>query len=115
MSFRPRAGHRARHEAHKMNKTEEAFSWILERRRLAGEILEWAFEPEKFRLSDNTFYTPDFRVIMADETVVFYEVKGFMRDDAAVKIKVCAEQHPYPFRLVKMVKGRPEIEKIGRI
>jgi hypothetical protein len=32
-----------------------------------------------------------------------------------VKIKVCAEQHPYPFRLVRKVKGKFEIEKIGRI
>ena len=113
--YYPRASHRAKHEAGKMNKTERAFADILEARRLTGEVLEWAFEPEKFRLADNTFYTPDFRVIFADEMVMFFEVKGHWEDDARVKIKVCAEQHPYPFRAIKMVKGRAVEEKIGRI
>jgi hypothetical protein len=107
--FYPKASHWAKHEPGKMNKTEKAFSEILEKWKLAGEILEWAFEPEKFRLADNTFYTPDFRVIMANETVVFYEVKGsltFIEDDAMVKIKVCAEVNPYPFFLAAPKKKR---------
>ena len=106
---------RATHKPGKMNKTEEAFSRVLDSWKAAGEIVRWDFEPEKFRLADNTFYTPDFRVIMIDMRIIFYEVKGFWRDDARVKIKVAAELHPYPFRTVRMVKGRFEIEKIGSI
>ena len=96
-----------------MNKTEEAFSRVLEGWKATGQILRWDFEPEKLRLADRTFYTPDFRVIDRDSVVAFYEVKGFMRDDAAVKIKVAAEQHPYPFMLVKMVKGVAHLERVG--
>ena len=108
-----RATHRTRQEAGKMNKTEEAFSRVLEGWKATGQILRWDFEPEKLRLADRTFYTPDFRVIDRDSVVAFYEVKGFMRDDAAVKIKVAAEQHPYPFMLVKMVKGVAHLERVG--
>ena len=104
---------KASYKPGKMNKTEEAFSKVLDKWLAAGMITRWDFEPEKFRLADNTFYTPDFRVIMDDMRVIFYEVKGFWRDDARVKIKVCADLHPYPFRSVKMIKGRHEIEKIG--
>lgn len=98
-----------------MNKTERDFSEILEIRRRAGIIDRWDFEPEKFRLADKTFYTPDFRVIMADMTVVYYEVKGFWEDDARVKIKVAAELHPFPFVAVKLKKGTLTIEGLDAL
>jgi hypothetical protein len=88
-----------------MNKTEAEFAALLETFRLAGEFERWDFEPEKLRLADRTFYTPDFRAIKPNGEIVFYEVKGFMRDDAAVKIKVAADIHPYRFILVKKIKG----------
>ena len=89
-----------------MNRTEQAWSKELSLRQTAGEIIRLDFEPEKLRLADNTFYTPDFRVVMADGTIEFHEVKGsnyqgyYCRDDAKVKIKVAAEQHPYKFMIV---------------
>ena len=109
----PKATHRAKHEAGRMNKTESFFAEILEKWRLAGDILRWDYEPEKLRLADRTYYTPDFRVIDREERVIFYEVKGHWEDDARVKIKVAGELHPYPFRAVKRIKGRFEIENIG--
>lgn len=108
MKMRPKATHRPG----TMNKTEELYSRILELQRHNGEILRWDFEPEKLRLADKTFYTPDFRVILADSTIEFHEVKGFFRDDARVKIKVAAELHPYVFRVAKCIKGKWEIETI---
>ena len=87
------------------NKTERAYAQHLEFHRVAGDILRWDFEPEKLRLADLTYYTPDFRVIYPDGTIEFHEVKGFMRDDAMVKIKVAAEQHPYRFVMVRRAKG----------
>jgi hypothetical protein len=95
--------------ADRMNGTERAFSVVLETWRLAGEILRWDFEPEKLRLADNTFYTPDFRVITCEERVVFYEVKGslqYIQDDAMVKIKVAGETHPYKFILAAPKRRR---------
>jgi hypothetical protein len=96
----------------RMNKLEERYSVLLDARKVTGEIHRWDFEPEKFRLADNTFYTPDFRLVLRDYTVEFHEVKGFMRDDAMVKIKVAAELHPYKFVLVRCTKGQWSTEEI---
>lgn len=85
-----------------MNKAEAEYARHLEGRRLRGEISSWAFQPEKLRLADRTFYEPDFRVIAEDGTVEWHEVKGFWEDDARVKIKVAAELHPYRFIAVKI-------------
>jgi len=77
----------------------------LRMRTAAGEVAWFGFEPIKFRLAGKTFYTPDFMVVLTDMTVEFHEVKGFMRDDAAVKLKVVAEHFPFVFRLVTKAKG----------
>lgn len=98
-----------------MNKTEQAYADHLEARRLAGEILWWAYEPWKFRLADRTFITPDFGVMLQDGTLEIHETKGHMRDDAAVKLKVGAEQHwMFRWRLVKKVNGGWDIREIWR-
>lgn len=79
-----------------MNQTEQLYANRLEVMKRAGEIIDYKFESQKLRLADNTFYTPDFFVLAADMTVQFHEVKGgFIMDDAAVKIKVAAEQFPF--------------------
>lgn len=85
-----------------MNKTEAAYSAQLNHRLIAGEILWFKFEGLKLRLADNTFYSPDFFVMLADGSLEAHEVKGFMQDDAAVKIKVAAELYPFRFYLVKV-------------
>lgn len=89
-----------------MNKTEEAYAERLEILRRGNVIADWAFQPEKLRLADRTFYTPDFRVINVDATIEFHEVKGFWEDDARVKIKVAAAQHPYRFVAVTVRSKR---------
>jgi hypothetical protein len=80
-----------------MNKLEAAYGAHLEAAFRAGAIAAFAFEPEKLRLADKTFFTPDFRVVTSDGFIEFHEVKGFWEDDARVKIKVAAEMHPYRF------------------
>lgn len=80
-----------------MNQTEKAYAVLLELRRVAGDIAQYDFQPEKLRLAKSTFYDPDFRVVLPDGTIEFHEVKGHWEDDARVKIKVAAELHPYRF------------------
>ena len=70
----------------------------LEQRKRAGEIVWYRFEGIKLRLADNTFYTPDFAVMLATGEMELHEVKGFWTDDARVKTKVAADQ--YPFRII---------------
>jgi len=84
-----------------MNKTEQAYANHLESQKAAGIILWWKFEGLKFRLADNTFYTPDFAVMLPDGMIEIREVKGFWTDDARVKIKIAAEMYPFDFIAVK--------------
>lgn len=88
-----------------MNKTEAAYAAHLDARRQIGEVLWYRFEGMKFRLADNTFYTPDFAVMVAGGAIELHECKGFMEEDANVKIKVAASQYPFVFRLVRKAKG----------
>ena len=84
-----------------MNKTEAAYAQALQTRKHAGEIAWYRFEGIKFRLADNTFYTPDFAVMLADGAMECHEVKGFWQDDARAKIKIAADQYPFRFVAVK--------------
>ena len=80
-----------------MNKTEAAYDKALSDRKHAGEIVWYRFEGIKLRLADNTFYTPDFAVMLADGAMECHEVKGFWQDDARAKIKIAADQYPFRF------------------
>ncbi|WP_241065491.1 DUF1064 domain-containing protein [Achromobacter insuavis] len=84
------------------NKTEQAYADLLTARLHAGTVAWFEFEGLKFRLADNTFYTPDFTVMLPDGEIELHEVKGFWTDDARVKIKVAAAK--YPFRFVAVQK-----------
>lgn len=95
----------------KQNKLEAAYDQHLALRKAAGEVLWYAFEAVKLRLADNTFYTPDFAVMLADGSLEIHETKGFWQDDARVKIKVAAEHFPFRFFGVKRVKGAWEFEE----
>lgn len=91
-----------------MNKTEEAYRDRLELLRTAGEVAWFKFEGMKLRLADNTFYTPDFAVMLASGEMECHEVKGFWQDDARAKIKIAADIYPFRFIAVK-----PEAKKRG--
>lgn len=85
-----------------MNKTEQAYANYLFQLQAAGEILWHIFEGMKFRLANNTFYTPDFAVMTPDGQIEIHEVKGFWQDDARVKIKVAASMYPFKFIAIKV-------------
>jgi hypothetical protein len=100
-----------------MNTTEARYANHLEKLRLAGVILDWDFEAFKLRLAHGTFYTPDFLVIRSDPPIrQFHEVKGFLRDDAAVKVKVAAQLYPrFHFVIVRQAKGgRWSFQEVSR-
>jgi hypothetical protein len=94
------------------NATERLYQeTVLRTRKAAGEILCFRFEAHTLKLAQDTRYTPDFEVILADGTIEFHEIKaawlnkstgkyaGHYEDDAKVKIKVAAELFPeYLFR-----------------
>lgn len=95
-----------------MNRTEAEYAKRLEALKAAGQISWYGWEAVKLRLADRTWYTPDFMIMHYDGTLSFAEVKGFMRDDAAVKIKVAAELYPWRFVIVRKTKGGWEFQEV---
>jgi hypothetical protein len=85
-----------------LNKLEAGFLELLRR----GPFLSIEAQSIKLRLGGRTWYTPDF---VATEDVSgkiwAFEVKGFMRDDAAVKLKVAASMYPW-MTWVLVTKGQ---------
>jgi hypothetical protein len=103
-----KAPSRIRQNSAGLNKTEQAFFDYLKAREDPG-VSRTVLPPQSItlRIANGCRYTPDFVVAYHHSTdipsvdLVAYEVKGFMRDDAAVKIKVAATAFPWiTFRLV---------------
>jgi len=88
-----------------MNKTESQYSYELDYLKRAGVIEEYWFERVKLKLAYKTFYTPDFLIRYTDGRLVFVEIKGWLRDDAAVKYKLAREMFPWAeFVMLRRVK-----------
>jgi hypothetical protein len=99
--------------ADRMNKTERAFhDQHLKLLVAAGDAIAVGFQRLKLRLADRTWYTPDFDLVLPTREIEIYEVKGFMRDDAAVKLKVAAEIYPFQFYVVRRSQRSWSIVKI---
>lgn len=86
-----------------MNKGEAAYAAHLEIQKRAGHIVDFWFEGMTLKLADDCRFTADFLVVNADAEVELHEVKPaskgkfFAREDAKIKLKVCASC--YPFRV----------------
>lgn len=100
-----------------MNKLERAFWERFERHDAGQNLLRTYREPFTLRLAGRTTYKPDFvstLTTLHGSTTTCWEVKGFMRDDAAVKIKVAAELYPWMhFVLVTRVKQKWECRYVA--
>ncbi len=111
-----RAKQMIRQNSAALNKTEQAFKDYLTPRHFP--ILCQAVT---LKIGNGVRYTPDF-FCPKDATngheaavteCVAYEVKGFMRDDAAVKLKVAASLYPWiKFHLVSRKKGEWIVQEI---
>lgn len=90
----------------RMNKGEQAYAAVLDERQRQGHVVAWWFEFVTLRLADNTHYRPDFLVMLADGALELHEVKGRKGDtfhateDGWLKVKITAEQSPFPIRVV---------------
>ncbi len=78
-----------------MNKTEALFWARLKSLRDIHAIRDFWFEPLKLRLAGNTSYRIDFLVWRNDGSLAGIEIKGFFREDAAVKIKTSVDKFPW--------------------
>jgi hypothetical protein len=109
---------KARRKPGEMNPNEAAYNRYLTDLQAAGQIQWFKFEGYKFKLADNTTYTPDFAVMLNDGTLEFHDTKGrttkkraggkvetyWCMEDAKIKMKVVADIYPHPFRAVWLSK-----------
>lgn len=108
-----------------MNKLEIAYAHVLEDAVRSGDVQMYAFEAMSLKLAEGTRYTPDFMVMLHDDTIEFHEVKAGrmdkskevvvpMSEDASkVKIKVAAEKFPFRFFLKFSHKGSWYSKEVG--
>jgi hypothetical protein len=87
----------------KLNKLESAWLAVLR----ADITLAWVgVHALTFKIGDDCRYTPDFIALNLDGELIAYETKGFMRDDAKVKLKVAARMFSFVgFVLVERKAG----------
>lgn len=102
-AFLPAIGHKRSHGY--ASDAEKRFATQLQVWTASGEIVWWAYEPLRLLLAKRTSYTPDFVAQKADGEVVIYEVKGFMREDAHVKLKLVADKFPFRVIVVREAKN----------
>ena len=76
------------------SRLEAEFAAELRSWQDSGEIQLWRYEPITLRLGPGLTYRPDFWVIWQDGSCGFFEVKGWMRDDARAKLLAAAQQYP---------------------
>ena len=98
-----------------MNKLEARFAQeALEPARIAGLVMEYAYEDTRLRLANGAWYKPDFRVVYNDGATEFIEVKGFWREAARLRLKIAAEKFPlYRFVAVRRIKRDWIYERFG--
>lgn len=93
-----------------LNKTERRF-----RDEVTSLVHRIRRESLKFRLAGRTWYTPDFIVqeFPYGTPPLCVEIKGFMRDDAAVKLKTAASLYPeFRWLLVRAIKGGWDVREV---
>lgn len=95
------------------SKLEARYAGHLDAQRTVGEIREVRYESLTVKLAKHTTLTPDFLLDMPDRTVEIHEVKGQIREDAWVKLKVAASLWPW-FRwfVVTRKKGEWIIKRV---
>lgn len=55
-----------------------------------GEIQDWVYEPDVFEFPvkrGSKFYTPDFKIINKDGSIEYHEIKGYLDQPGATKLK----------------------------
>lgn len=89
----------------RLNKTERAWLDVIR-----GRDYPWiGVQNISFKIGDDCRYNPDF-LVLCDGRLVAFEVKGWMRDDALVKLKTTARAFPWLQIVVVKRDGKGWIE-----
>lgn len=95
------------------NKLESDYAAYLDLRKKSGEVADWWYEPGSLKLAYKCYYHYDFLVQLPDGTLECHETKGYMRDDANIKMKVAAHLYScYIFRVVYWKQRQWDIKEV---
>lgn len=102
------------------SRWEANYARYLEWLKQRGEIVEWQHEKTTFWFDKIkrgcVSYLPDFDVTEKDGSITYHEVKGWMDDRSATKIKRMAKYHPNQTLIVVQAKQYQELErKVGKL
>lgn len=90
-----------------MNKLERSFWGRLKEAKAAGIFREVYEHPMKLRVINNRYYIPDFVAEPKLGRITVFETKGYMREDAALKLLAAAERYRcFAWVLVQKDRGR---------
>ena len=80
------------------SKLEHRWAKYLQILLESGQIAGWFYEPDKFIFPDEITapvqYTPDFKVIENDGTVIYQETKGYHDGQTNTKLRRMAKHYP---------------------
>ncbi len=82
-----------------------------------GVILRWEYEPDEFEFpvkrGPGKFYKPDFKIWYPDGTFLYWEVKGYMDQASATKLKRMRKHYPqYRVELIDKYRYYKEISPL---
>lgn len=73
-----------------------------------GEIISWEFEPDTFEFigikRGVRFYTPDFKIVQKDGSIIYHEIKGWMDPRSITRHKRMSKR--YPQVIVRLILGQ---------
>jgi hypothetical protein len=117
---RARAGKRADLDGRYFRSSWEAnYARYLNWLKSLGEITAWDFEVDTFEFPvkrGSKFYTPDFKVTERDGSVRYHEIKGWMDQKSATKLKRMKTHYPTVTVVLVDAKAYHAIaKKVGRM
>lgn len=109
------------------NQTEWRYAQHLEFMKRGGLIRDWSYEQYRINLDtgevvpkgkhmtkDDSWYTPDFRVVCNDGSVEWHECKGAWDEAGRQRWRLAAKKRPQEtWRAVQWIKGQWVYETFG--
>ncbi|MBP0714837.1 hypothetical protein ABXK61_16145 [Burkholderia sola] len=81
----------------KVDAAIEAYGELLATLRLRGDVLWFRANPIKLRLADETYYGPNFAVMVASGHLEMHHVMDAAKNEPLTTVKIAAEQFPFRF------------------
>lgn len=81
----------------KVDAAIEAYGELLATLRLRGDVLWFRANPIKLRLADETYYGPNFAVMVASGHLEMHHVVDAAKNESLTTVKIAAEQFPFRF------------------